>query len=181
MRNWLAALLAGLLVVAVGSALASTPSGSNAAFNVNDPAVTVVAAGQASTLEGVSPSCSFEAKKLKYCFQSELTFTPATSATCLVNADIGLIGEPMGKEAGLLNNVGYGIGVRVGGKEGEDKRPTDGNGITATPNYLSMATMPRSRLVPVEAGVSYTFEPWIYSYETAKGTAYWDLTYVCFG
>lgn len=178
MRNWIAAIAAGLIVVAVGTAVASIPGGETTSFNVTDPAVTVIAADQTSTAGGAVPSCEWEAEERIFCFASELTFTPSRDALCLVNADIALYGDPMNTEAGRLTNVGYGIGVRTG--ESDSITP-DENGVTTTPSYLSAQSVSRARLIAVEAGQPVTFEPWIDSYGTSTGRAYWSLAYTCFG
>lgn len=179
MKNWFAAVLAGVLVIVVGSAIASVPGGSNTNFNVADPAVTVIASGQSkiSTAEG-SPNCHWEAENLTFCPTSELTFTPKVDAICQVDGSLGFVGEPMAKEAGLLDGVLYGIGLRT---EGVDSIASDENRVGVTPNYLSMATMHRTRLIPVKAGVEYVFEPYILSEGESTGTLYWDASYVCFG
>lgn len=177
-KNWFIAILAGLLVAAGGTAIASIPSGSSTSFNAQDPAVTVVASGQNSST--YDPECTWGANELKYCYVSSLAFTPAVNAVCQVNLQEALYGfrtgtEETGYGAGYLD-VTLGIGERV---EGTDTQTSDEVG--STPNYHSEQTLAWSRLIPVEAGKTYAFEPWIKSYDSTTGRSYWDLTYVCFG
>jgi hypothetical protein len=179
-KNWFIAILAGLIVAAGGTAIASIPSGSGTSFNVQDPAVTVIASGQNSATD--DPECTWAANELKYCYVSSLAFTPAVSGVCQVNLQEALYGFKTGTletgtGAGYLN-VGYGIAERV---EGTDTKASDENGVGSTPNYHSEQSLSRSRLIPIEAGKTYAFEPWIKSYGSTTGRSYWDLTYVCYG
>jgi len=176
MKHWFAAILAALIVVVAGSALASVPGGGTN-FVAQDPAVTAIASGQTPATGGGAEACHWKAEEMVYCQGEGITFTPASDATCLVGASIGLVGEPMGEKAGLLDGVEYGIGLHY---EGADHQ-VDQNGLAATPSYQSYATMPRTRLVPVEAGKEYSLEVWIHSTAASHGTAYWYLSYVCFG
>lgn len=179
-KSWLVSILAALFVIGAGTAIASVPSGSSTSFNVGDPAVTVIASGQ--NVNTADPACEWGSDELKYCYVSSLSFTPTVNAVCQVNLQETLFGYETGSLAtetgpGYLA-VGYGIGERV---EGTDTKASDENGVGATPNTLSVATVSRSRLIPVEAGKTYAFEPWIKSYDNTTGRSYWDLDYVCFG
>lgn len=183
-KHWFAAVFAALLVIGAGTAIASIPTGGTAAFNIQDPAVTVIAAGQ-SKITGTegNPNCAWEAESRTYCPTPELTFTPSVDATCLLNGNLGFVGSPMG-EPERLNEVFYGWAVKTEGPLEEEFQDTivfDEDKVGVMPAPKSLATMPRSRLIPVRAGVKTTFEPYIESAGSSFGVLYWDATYVCFG
>ena len=103
-----------------------------------------------------------------------MRFTPARSGACLVNLDGQIVSDNNGTA-----NVQYGIAKSTAsGNQNEDN-----NQITVTEGKLGGGTdnagaISRSRLVPVLAGTTYTFEPWVHASDT--GTAYFNMTYLCF-
>jgi hypothetical protein len=171
-KSWFMAVLAALLVVCAGTAIASIPGGSNTSFNVQDPAVTVVSSGQTPGVSGASEACAWAKETTTFCKGEGLSFTPVSNGVCTVNFDAALIGNE--SKEGSLNSVGYGVAVN-------SANTADENGVTTTPTNRGEQTVSRSRLVSVEAGVEYNLGIWLRSYEASTGTAYWDLDYVCYG
>lgn len=176
MKHWFAAVLAALFILAAGTAIASIPDGSSPGFDVQDPAVTAIGSGQTPGTEGASEVCSWSAEATTFC-ASPVTFTPSADATCMVSTDLALYGDPMGTPEADLDQVSYGIAVEVE----EESQQVDKNGVTTTPNAAGEQTVSRTRLIPVQGGGEYTFQPWITSHATAEGSAYWSLAFVCFG
>jgi hypothetical protein len=176
MKHWFAAVLAALIVLVAGTAVASIPSGSSSSFSVGDPAVTAIGSGQTPGTGGAAEVCSWSAEATTFC-ASPVTFTPAADATCMVSTDLALYGDPMGTVEADLDQVSYGIAVEVE----EESQQVDQNGVTSTPNATGEQTVSRTRLIPVQAGIEYTFQPWVTSHATSTGSAYWDLAFACFG
>lgn len=162
MKNWIAAIVAALVVVGIGTAVASVPSGSETTFSVNDPAVTVLGSGQSVVEAGVNPRCEFT-PGLTYCGEQLPSFHAVRDGVCQVQFDIAVIGAPP---------VVYGVGVNA-------SKVFDESGVSTTPNGNEEASVSRTRLVPVEAGKTYSFSPWIEG--SASASAYWSGDYVCFG
>lgn len=180
MKHWFAAIAAAVLVLAAGTALASIPSGSSTSFSVADPAVTILGSGQTPIVEGAEERCEWSSSGLTLCPISTPpvgpapAITPSADGICQVNLAAVMNGEPAGFSH--LDGVGYGIAVSV---EGTPTDEFDAHGLTTTPTEAGEQSVSRTRLVPVEAGVEYSFSPWFRG-AGSPGVGYWDLSYVCF-
>ena len=172
MKNWIAAIAAALMVVAAGTAIASTPDGEGSNFSVADPAVTVIASGSGGEGGAYGTGTTLFAPVPG----GSMTFTAATDGVCLVNLNGQLL-----RNSGSGAKAQYGIVQRLGEGKAEF---VGSHGIATTQGDFSgandAATLAKNELVPVEAGKTYTFG---FGVEVASGTgtAYPVENYVCFG
>ena len=181
---WVGPILAGIIVALVGTAIASTPDGEATRFEVADPAVTVVAAGQTDELVANGTEyCEIKPETTEFCpigkgFSGDMTILLPVAATCQVTIDIMAFGEPGEPGPGNLDEVTYGLGYKFNGEPVLTEAP---NSLFLVPNERSEASASRTRQFAVKPGNEYLFAPYIESQGEATGFAYWALTYVCYG
>lgn len=148
MKHWLAVIVAGLIVIGAGTALASIPDGESTDFAVGEPAVTVIASGGGGGAGG-----SYEAGTTFFMQQPEtMTFTAASDGVCLVTLDGAVL-----RNSGNGAKVQYGVAVESGGS---NPAFVGQHNITTTLGDFSgtndAANLGRTVLVPVQAGQTYT-------------------------
>jgi hypothetical protein len=174
MRQWFAAVLAGLLIVAGGTALASIPDGGSTDFSVSDPAVGVIASGGGGGAGG-----SYESGTTFFMEQPEsMTVAAASDGVCLVTLD----GQVL-RNSGNGAKIQYGVAVETLGGEGPSF--VGKSNITTTLGDFSgtndAADLGRTALVPVKKGETYVFGFGVVAPAVSSGTTYANQNYVCFG
>lgn len=110
-----------------------------------------------------------------------MTFTPSQNAVCQVSLD------------GSIETGNGGAGDAYGVAEhtsAGDEQADDSNVLTTPGDYAgtgggseNAASLSRSRIIPVQAGTTYTFEMWIeptFVGANGGGTASFNMDYVCF-